>query len=41
LVLKHNDGSREEIKTNHSYNKNQIGWFKAGSALNMIRAQNK
>ena len=41
LLLKHNDGSSEEIKVNHSYNENQIGWFKAGSALNMIRAQNK
>jgi aconitate hydratase len=41
LVLKHIDGSSEQIKVNHSYNKNQIGWFKAGSALNMIRAQNK
>jgi aconitate hydratase len=41
LLLQHNDGSSEEIKVNHSYNENQIGWFKAGSALNMIRAQNK
>ena len=41
LVLNHKDGSKEEIKVNHSYNENQIGWFRAGSALNMIRAQNK
>ena len=41
LVLHHADGGNDEIKVNHSYNKNQIDWYKAGSALNMIRAQNK
>jgi len=41
LQLNHNDGSVEKIKVNHTYNENQIGWFKAGSALNMIRQQNK
>jgi aconitate hydratase len=41
LKLNHADGSNETIKANHSYNQNQIHWFKAGSALNMIRAQNK
>lgn len=41
LVLHHADGGKDEIKTDHSYNKNQIDWYKAGSALNMIRAQNK
>ncbi len=39
LVLNHDDGSREEIKTNHTYNENQIEWFKAGSALNLIKQQ--
>lgn len=41
LLLKHKDGTSEEIKANHSYNANQIEWFRAGSALNLIRAQNK
>ena len=42
LVLHHSDGNSDEIKANHTYNKNQIEWFKAGSALNMIkRANNK
>ena len=40
LVLKHKDGSQEEIKACHTYNKAQIEWFKAGSALNLIRKQN-
>jgi aconitate hydratase len=39
LVFNHADGSKDEVKVNHSYNENQIGWFKAGSALNVIRAQ--
>ena len=37
IVVKHTDGSQDEIKANHTYNKNQIEWFKAGSALNLIR----
>ncbi|TAE18306.1 MAG: aconitate hydratase [Bacteroidetes bacterium] len=36
LVLNHADGSKDEIKANHTYNEQQIGWFKAGSALNLI-----
>ena len=39
LVLHHSDGSKEEIKVNHSYNEHQIAWFKAGGALNIIRSQ--
>lgn len=39
LELVHSDGTKEEIKLNHTYNAQQIGWFKAGSALNMIRKQ--
>jgi aconitate hydratase len=35
--LKHTDGTTDEFKVNHSYNKYQIEWFKAGSALNLIR----
>lgn len=37
LKLTHADGSSEEIKVNHSYNETQIAWFKAGSALNLIK----
>ncbi len=39
LVLHHADGSKNEIKVNHSYNEHQIAWFKAGGALNIIRSQ--
>jgi aconitate hydratase len=38
LVLNHANGSKEEISVNHSYNQQQIEWFKAGGALNIIRA---
>ena len=41
IVLNHADGTNDKIQANHSYNKLQIEWFKAGSALNMIRTQNK
>jgi len=40
VVLNHADGSKDEIKANHTYNDNQIEWFKAGSALNLIRKLN-
>ncbi|MEO8771756.1 MAG: aconitate hydratase [Ferruginibacter sp.] len=39
LVLKHSDGTRDEIMVNHTYNKQQIEWFKAGAALNIIRRE--
>jgi aconitate hydratase len=39
LVLKHSDGTVDECLLNHTLNENQIGWFKAGSALNLIAAQ--
>jgi aconitate hydratase len=38
LVLNHADGSNETIQVKHSYNAQQIGWFKAGGALNVIKA---
>jgi aconitate hydratase len=42
VVLHHSDGTTESFEVAHSYNENQIEWFKAGSALNLIReAQNK
>lgn len=37
LVLHHNDGSIESIETKHTYNNQQISWFKAGSALNSLK----
>ena len=37
LVLRHSDGSSDQIKVNHTYNQGQIEWFKAGSALNLIK----
>jgi aconitate hydratase len=36
IVIHHSDGKIEEIKANHTYNANQIEWFKAGSALNAM-----
>lgn len=39
LVLHHADGSTDTILANHSYNEQQIEWFKAGAALNIIRQQ--
>ena len=40
VVIHHKDGSEDTITVNHTYNENQIEWFKAGSALNLIRLQN-
>jgi aconitate hydratase len=40
VELAHADGSKEVIKAAHSYNDAQIAWFKAGSALNLIKLQN-
>jgi aconitate hydratase len=34
----HTDGSKDVILANHTYNDGQIGWYKAGSALNLIAA---
>lgn len=39
MVLNHKDGSKDSITLNHTYNKQQIEWFKAGGALNVIRSQ--
>lgn len=39
LVLHHADGSTDAIVANHSYNEQQINWFKEGAALNIIRKQ--
>jgi aconitate hydratase len=37
LELVHEDGSKETIAVNHTYNAQQIEWFRAGGALNLIR----
>lgn len=37
VVLHHDDGSEDSFKVNHTYNQQQIAWFKAGGALNIIR----
>jgi aconitate hydratase len=39
LRLTHKDGTTVEFPVNHTYNTQQIAWFKAGSALNLIKAQ--
>jgi aconitate hydratase len=39
LEFVHSDGSKDVIAVNHTYNDQQIGWFKAGSALNLIKLQ--
>jgi aconitate hydratase len=39
IVLNHADGTTDTISVNHTYNDQQIEWFKAGGALNIIRKQ--
>jgi aconitate hydratase len=39
LSVTHGDGSTDTIECNHTYNGAQIFWFKAGSALNLIRSE--
>ena len=39
LNVTHDDGTSDEIVCNHTFNKTQIDWFRAGSALNLIRSQ--
>jgi aconitate hydratase len=39
VVAHHLDGTRHEIEVNHTYNAQQIEWFRAGGALNVIRAE--
>jgi aconitate hydratase len=41
IEVVHADGSKDTFKANHTYNDTQIGWFKEGSALNMIKKHNK
>ena len=37
IELVHSDGSKHKIKTNHTYNSQQIDWYREGSALNLIK----
>ena len=39
LALHHADGTTDHVVVNHTYNAQQIDWFKAGSALNLIRQE--
>jgi aconitate hydratase len=39
IQLLHSDGSTDEFPASHSYNEKQIEWFRAGSALNLIKKQ--
>jgi aconitate hydratase len=39
VVSTHQDGTTDTIHANHTYNQQQIEWFKAGGALNIIRKQ--
>jgi aconitate hydratase len=41
IALNHEDGSVEKFEVKHTYNEQQIAWFKAGGALNVIRANAK
>jgi len=41
LEVKHKNGGTENIPLRHTYNEEQIRWFQAGSALNLLRNQNK
>ena len=39
VELLHSNGKQDFITVNHTYNEQQIEWFKAGSALNLIKLQ--
>jgi len=39
VVLHHRDGTQDEFEVNHTYNRAQINWVRAGSALNKIRKE--
>lgn len=41
LEVVHADGTKDRIQTTHTYNATQIEWFKAGSALNLIRMKDQ
>ena len=37
VTLKHADGSSDSFEVTHTFNAEQIAWFKAGSALNLMK----
>jgi aconitate hydratase len=39
MIIHHADVTTDEIRVNHSYSDLQIKWFKAGSALNYMKAK--
>lgn len=41
MIIKHKDGSKDEMMLNQTFNAAQIEWFKAGSALNLIASKQK
>jgi len=41
IRLNHSDGTSITFRANHTLNENQIGWFRAGSALNLIKQENQ
>ena len=41
VILSHADGSQDRVQVNHTYTDCQIEWFRYGSSLNMLRAQNQ
>lgn len=41
IVLHHADGTEEQFPVNQTFNAAQIEWFKAGSALNLIKAESE
>jgi aconitate hydratase len=41
MIVKHKDGSKDEVMLNQTFNAAQIEWFKAGSALNLIASNQK
>ena len=40
IKVKHKDNSEDTILVNHTYNMQQIEWYKEGSALNLIKKEN-
>lgn len=41
IELTHEDGSKERFQAQHSYNAKQLAWFRAGSAINYVVAEEK
>jgi aconitate hydratase len=40
LEIVHENGNKDTIKLNHTYNQGQIAWYNEGSALNLIKKEN-